>query len=227
MSCERARKYLEGLRGALKSLNFSDDVEKVVDLARRYVDDTEYYVNKGDCETALVTASYAEGLLDALRLIGKANFQWKREERPKVLVGGTFDLLHPGHVELLKEASKYGDVIAVVARDENVRKIRGRDPVLPQEQRAYMLSSIKYVKEAMVGEEDPLESILKVKPDIVFLGPDQFWKEEELKRRLRERGLEVEVIRMKEKKCIPRGICSSRKIVERVLELFCGKKSRE
>ncbi len=224
MSCERAEKYLRGLKEALSSISYSEDVSRVVDLASRYVSDTEYYLRKGDCETALVTASYAEGLLDALRLINKASFKWKRvDERKKVLVGGTFDLLHPGHVELFKEASKYGDVVAVVARDENVKRLRGREPVLPQEQRAYVVSSIKYVKEALIGESDPLESVLKVKPDVIFLGPDQFWDEEELKRELERRGLRVEVVRMREKRCVPRGICSSRKIIERILRMFCKK----
>ncbi len=197
-----------------------------MDLAKRYIEDTKYYIDKGDCETALVTASYAEGLLDSLRMLGLAQFSWKRERPKRVFVAGTFDLLHPGHVELFKEASKLGDVIAVVARDETVRRLKGKPPVLNEEQRRYMVSSIKYVKEAYVGGEDPLETVVKLRPDIVFLGPDQKWDERELEEELKKRGLNAKVMRLKEKRCIPRGICSSSKIIKRVLKLFCPNSRR-
>ncbi|NPA84871.1 MAG: cytidylyltransferase family protein [Crenarchaeota archaeon] len=218
MSCERASKYVSNLERALSGADYPPEVREVVDLAKRYLEDTKYYIERGDCETALVTASYAEGLLDALKILGKAEFSWSGK---KVLVGGTFDLLHPGHVELFKEASRFGDVIAVVARDETVKKLRGREPVLPEEQRRYMVASLKYVKEAVVGGSDPLETVMKLKPDVVFLGPDQKWDERELEEELRKRGLEVKVVRMKEKRCIPKGLCSSSKIIERILKLFC------
>ena len=221
MSCQRAEKYYNNLINVIKNIKYEKVAEKVVDLAKRYIEDTKYYIDKGDCETALVTASYAEGLLDSLRMLGLANFEWTRERPKRVFVAGTFDLLHPGHVELFKEASKLGDVIAVVARDETVKKLKGKPPVLSQEQRRYMVASLKYVKEAHVGGEDPLETVVKLKPDIVFLGPDQKWDEKELEEELRKRGLNVKVMRLKEKKCIPKGICSSSKIIKRVLELFC------
>ncbi len=221
MSCERAEKYYANLRKVIESISFEKKAEEVVDLAKRYIDDTKYYIDKGDCETALVTASYAEGLLDALRILGLANFEWIHEKPKRVFVAGTFDLLHPGHIELFKEASKLGNVIAVVARDETVKKLKGKPPVLNEEQRRYMVSSIKYVKEAHIGGEDPLETVVKLKPDIVFLGPDQRWDERELEEELKKRGLNVRVMRMKEKRCIPKGICSSSKIVKRILELLC------
>ncbi len=227
MSCERAEKYLRGLIEVLNDIKYQESAEKVVELARAYAEDTRYYISKGDCETALVTASYAEGLLDALRMLGLAEFKWPKREKKRVVVGGTFDLLHPGHVELFKEASKLGDVIAIVARDETVRRIRGRDPVLSQEQRRFMVSSIKYVKEAIIGGKDPVETVASLKPDYVLLGPDQGWDERELERELRKRGLNTKVLRMKEKKCIPKGLCSSSKIIQRVLKIFCNCKRGE
>ncbi len=221
MSCQRAEKYYNNLVNVLKSIKYKREAEKVVDLAKRYIDDTKYYIDKGDCETALVTASYAEGLLDSLKMLGLASFEWVREKPKRVFVAGTFDLLHPGHVELFKEASKLGDVIAVVARDETVKKLKGKLPVLSQEQRRYMVASLKYVKEAYVGGKDPLETVVKLKPDIVFLGPDQKWDEKELEEELRKRGLNVKVMRLKEKRCIPKGLCSSSEIIRRILGLFC------
>ncbi|MHA1679090.1 MAG: adenylyltransferase/cytidyltransferase family protein, partial [Promethearchaeota archaeon] len=53
-----------------------------------------------------------------------------QENNKKVLCFGTFDILHPGHVSFLKQARKYGNyLVVVVARDENVKKIKGKYPL--------------------------------------------------------------------------------------------------
>ncbi len=207
---------MENLKGVLKRIEYSNDSENVVDLARRYVDDTEYYLKIGDCETALVTASYAEGLLDALRMMGKAKFEWSRERKPKVLIGGTFEILHPGHVEFMKFASSFGDLYVIVARDENAEKAKGRKVVIPQEQRLEVVKSIRYVKKAILGEKNIIDGIKKVSPDIVILGPDQ---DGNLEEKLKEMG--IKVIRMKERKCRKGFLCSTTEIINRLLEVFC------
>jgi FAD synthetase len=86
-------------------------------------------------------------------------------------VGGTFDILHPGHIFLLKEASKHGDVIVVVARDSTVKRIKGREPIFNEEHRLMMVSSIKYVKKAILGKEstDILEIVEELKPDVIVV----------------------------------------------------------
>ena len=207
---------MKNLKAVIRKMEYEEDVSNVVDLARRYVEDTEYYLERGDCETALVTASYAEGLLDALRMLGKARFEWVREKRPKVLIGGTFEILHPGHLEFMKFASKFGDLYVIVSRDENAEKFKGRKIIIPQDQRLEVVRSIKYVKDAILGEKDIIEGVKKVSPDIVVLGPDQDGKLEE---KLKEMG--IKVIRMEKRKCKKGFICSTTEIINRLLDVFC------
>ncbi|RLF13769.1 MAG: DUF357 domain-containing protein, partial [Thermoprotei archaeon] len=53
----------------------------------------------------------------------------------KVLVAGVFDLIHPGHLFFLQCAKELGEVYVVVARDSTVERIKGRRPVVPEDQR--------------------------------------------------------------------------------------------
>lgn len=106
-----------------------------------------------------------------------------------VLTAGTFDLLHPGHHNTLKYAKSLGDeLIVVIARDETVKKIKGRKPVIPENQRREMIEAIKPVDKAILGSlTDKLEPILKIKPDIIVLGPDQItFDAENLKNELKK-----------------------------------------
>ncbi len=137
----------------------------------------------------------------------------------KVLVAGTFDILHEGHIKMLWEAKALagedGELIVVVARDENVRKFKKRDPVLNESTRAYVVKNLKPVDRVIIGERDPLESIMKIRPDVVALGYDQWMDESWLRRELEDRGLKVEVIRL------PRfGNSSTSSIIRKILTQF-------
>ncbi len=116
----------------------------------------------------------------------------------RVVVAGTFDILHPGHVYLITEALKLGEVIVVVARDKNVLSIKNHPVVIPEEQRRYMVESLKGVKRAVLGTEgsDFLSVIEELHPDILLLGPNQIVSHEEIQEELRCRGLETEVRRL-------------------------------
>jgi FAD synthetase len=233
---DRVRAYIENVRQALeqlKDLAKDGKAQKIVELAKSYVEDTVYYLEAGDEETALATISYAEGLLDALKWLGIADIEWKplsaMLKRRRVLVAGTFDIIHPGHIELLKHAWRLGEVYVVVARDSNATKIKGRRPVVPEEQRLAVVSSLKYVSKAVLGsEKDLLEPITKIKPDYILLGPDQWAREEWLRGELAKRGLSAEVIRMENVVECP--LCSSTKIAckarEVVNEKTCNSASR-
>ena len=93
----------------------------------------------------------------------------------KVLVAGTFDILHPGHIFLINEAAKLGEVHVIVATDKNREKFSGKLPIIPEEQRLKVIKSLKNVKKAKLGRKDnnKLVTISEINPDIILLGPDQ------------------------------------------------------
>jgi len=123
-------------------------------------------------------------------------------KREKIVVtAGTFDILHPGHYYTLRYAKSLGDkLIVIVARDETVEKIKGRKPIIPEEQRRFMVETLKPVDKAILGSlNNMLEPILDIKPDIIVLGPDQrTYDVEQLKEELKRYNLDVEVVRCKE-----------------------------
>ncbi len=135
----------------------------------------------------------------------------------KVIATGTFDILHPGHIAFLEEAKKLGDyLIVIVARDKNVK--HKPKPIIPEEQRLKVVSSLKVVDEAVLGDEtDIFKPVEKFKPDIIALGFDQHFDEDWLKNELKKRGLNCKVIRIKTK--VDCELCSSAKIIERILKI--------
>ncbi len=141
----------------------------------------------------------------------------------RVLVAGTFDLIHEGHIKMLWEAKKLagddGELIVVIARDRNVKRFKGRFPVIRESSRAYIVKNLKPVDRVVLGEREPLESIVKIKPDVIALGYDQWADERWLTEELRKREMEVKVVRL------PRfGDSSSSSIIARIVKLFCSGK---
>jgi len=92
----------------------------------------------------------------------------------RVLVFGTFDRLHPGHKFLLTEAGKRGDLTVVVARDANVRRIKGRLPTQNESERAEEIRRAFPRAGVILGDsEDYLRPIREQMPDLILLGYDQ------------------------------------------------------
>ncbi len=210
----------KALNKALTTFRGGDNERYVLNLAKDYLSDAKYYFSIRDYITALACISYAEGLLDALKFLGYVDIDWVREKPRKVLIGGTFDILHPGHIYYIKEASKYGLVYAVVATDRNVKKIKGREPILPQEHRLELVSSIKYVYKAFLGDErDLMKPIEQIKPDLVILGPDQPINEEVILRRANKLNLNLEVIRLPNR--VGGTEYSSTNIIRKILQRYC------
>jgi FAD synthetase len=119
--------------------------------------------------------------------------------KKRVLIAGTFDLIHPGHLYLIQEAAKIGEVHVIVSTDKNREKYSGETPVIPQEQRLEVIKNIKNVKEARLGRDDndTLKTVQEINPDIILLGPDQKYDIETLKEGLSKKGLKnVEVKRL-------------------------------
>ncbi len=97
--------------------------------------------------------------------------------RPKVLVSGCYDELHSGHVAFLKEAASHGDVYVSLGSDATVQALKKRKTVCSEEERRYMLESLRFVKEVHIGPDtgSPLDFaplLDTIKPDIFFVNAD-------------------------------------------------------
>ena len=96
----------------------------------------------------------------------------------RIFVNGTFDILHPGHVQLLNYAKSLGDTLTVgIDSDRRVAEKKGPSrPVNGVGDRAYMLQNLKAVDHIVIFDSDEeLEQCIKVvKPDIMVVGSD--WK---------------------------------------------------
>jgi cytidyltransferase-like protein len=97
--------------------------------------------------------------------------------RKKVVVTGTYDWFHSGHVRFFEEVSTYGDLYVVVGHDANIRLLKGEGhPLLPQAERRYLVGSIKCVKQALIssgdGWLDADPEIRRLKPDIYAVNED-------------------------------------------------------
>ena len=92
-----------------------------------------------------------------------------------VFTNGCFDIIHSGHLDLLKEAKSYGDKLIVgLNSDKSISKLKGPDrPIINQSERKKILSALKFVDEVIIfNEENPLKLIKKLKPNILVKGAD-------------------------------------------------------
>ncbi len=99
------------------------------------------------------------------------------EAKPKVVVTGCYDWLHTGHIRFFEEASAYGDLFVVVGHDANLRRLKGEGhPMFSQEERRYMVQSIRFVRSAMIssgdGWLDAEPEIMRIKPNIYLVNED-------------------------------------------------------
>ena len=100
----------------------------------------------------------------------------------RVYTGGTFDLFHSGHVNLLrrcKEIACNGEVIVSLNTDEFIEKYKGKKPVCTYEERKYVLESCRYVDSVVpnIGGSDSKISILIVNPNYIVIGSDWVYKD--------------------------------------------------
>jgi cytidyltransferase-like protein len=100
-----------------------------------------------------------------------------RSTRKKVLVTGSFDWLHSGHIRFFEETSAIGDLYVVVGHDENIRFLKGNGhPLFSADERRYMVQSIRYVTQALIstghGWMDAEPEIATIKPDIYAVNED-------------------------------------------------------
>lgn len=116
-----------------------------------------------------------------------------------VLVGGVFDLIHPGHIHTLKAAKSHGDVlIVVVARTSTAMTINKERRIYHEEDmRRELVSSLSFVDLAIIGKEGTLyDTVEYVRPDIIALGYDQAHSEKDVAYNCQIRNLNVRVTRL-------------------------------
>ena len=121
--------------------------------------------------------------------------------RVKVMAFGAFDVLHLGHLRMLKQAQKLGDrLVVVVASDAILEKGKGHKAYFNEDERRELVASFRYVDKAIRGDRhNTLEPILKEKPDVIAFGYDQPKKPSELLEELKSAGLRKlpKIVRLK------------------------------
>ena len=101
---------------------------------------------------------------------------WRGQQRGKVVfTNGVFDLVHPGHVDVLLAARRAGDALVVgLNTDESVRRLKGVGrPIRPLADRAYVLAAFAMVDAVVAFEQDtPLQLVQSLRPDVLVKGGD-------------------------------------------------------
>ena len=102
--------------------------------------------------------------------------RWREQQRGRVVfTNGVFDLLHPGHVDVLLGARRSGDHLVVgLNSDASVQRLKGPErPVRSEAERAYVLAAFEMVNCVVVFEQDtPLELIRLLRPEVLVKGGD-------------------------------------------------------
>lgn len=146
--------------------------------------------------------------------------------KTKVMAVGTFDILHLGHLNYLREAKKQGDeLVVVIACDKTVREHK-HEPLMEEDVRKEMVGALDPVDKAIVGGEgDRFETVEEVDPDIIALGYDQRHQEEKLIEDLQVRGMDhIEVKRMSHHE---HELDGTRKIFRKIIDWYSMKKKLE
>lgn len=144
------------------------------------------------------------------------------KKKTVVLASGVFDLLHLGHVRFLEDAKKAGGknakLIVIIARDSTVEKMKGRKPIMSEDQRCALVESLKVVDEAVLGVEhfDIGEVIKQIKPDVIALGYDQAEMENQVKQYVKAHKLPIRIVRIG--KFGENTLDSSSKIRQKIIE---------
>lgn len=116
----------------------------------------------------------------------------------KVMVAGTFDIFHLGHEYFLREARKLGyELIVVIARDENVFRIKGRRAKNSEDKRLNKVLESKIADKIILGNKGNIFDIIEeIKPNVICLGYDQPIDEIKLKQEIDKRKLKMEIFRL-------------------------------
>jgi D-beta-D-heptose 7-phosphate kinase / D-beta-D-heptose 1-phosphate adenosyltransferase len=134
-------------------------------------------------ELASAMASDVMGMSFKYKEISELNgliFELRKKGKRIVLTNGCFDLLHQGHIRLLSESKKLGDILVVAIDDDlSVRKLKGRGrPIINQNNRVGILSALDSVDYVVVFSSDSLLNLIEViRPDVLTKGSNYLSEE--------------------------------------------------
>ncbi|MGE5781232.1 MAG: adenylyltransferase/cytidyltransferase family protein [Nitrososphaerales archaeon] len=178
--------------GSLYVSNLDKDVEFLQRLQDRYQLDKKFFYSR-------ILELTKIGLIEKNK---DSNFRLStlgRETLTVVLVGGVFDILHPGHISTLKSAKSYGDVlIVIIATTSTATKIKKNRVIYHNEElRKEMVSALSFVDLALIGRKGTLfDTVEYVRPDIIALGYDQTHTEKYISENCKKRNIDARVIRL-------------------------------
>lgn len=178
--------------GSLYVSNLDKDVEFLQRLQDRYQLDKKFFYSR-------ILELTKIGLIEKNK---DSNFRLStlgRETLTVVLVGGVFDILHPGHISTLKSAKSYGDVlIVIIATTSTATKIKKNRVIYHNEElRKEMVSALSFVDLALIGRKGTLfDTVEYVRPDIIALGYDQTHTEKYISENCKKRNIDTRVIRL-------------------------------
>ncbi len=119
----------------------------------------------------------------------------------RVMVFGTFDILHQGHKNFFKQARKLSNnvfLIVSVARDLNVKKIKGKKPLYNELERLDFVKKTGLANIVVLGSKNSfLAHIVECKPHVIALGYDQVAYTQNLEKKLLQKGLKVKIVKLK------------------------------
>ena len=144
---------------------------------------------------------------------------WKNDfTGTTVATNGVFDLLHPGHMEYLEEASELGEALIIALNsDASVKALKDpRRPIIAESERAYMLASLECVSKVILFEDlEALNTLLDIKPDIYVKGGDYTIDtiNQNERRALEERDIEIKILKFK-------AGFSTTKMIEKIIQAY-------
>lgn len=116
----------------------------------------------------------------------------------KVMIFGTFDFVHPGHLHFFAQAKRHGDeLVVVIARDSTAAFTKGKQPFFDEHERLLMVQATRLVDRAILGDADDVYKVIgDEKPDVICLGYDQSFFVDKLAPKIKEFGLTTRIIRL-------------------------------
>jgi FAD synthetase len=116
----------------------------------------------------------------------------------KVMLFGTFNVIHPGHLNLFRQAKSFGDKLyVVVARDSTVEELKNYNPI-GEIQRMHNLKKVPIIDEVILGDPfDRFKAIKNIKPDVICIGYDQAFFVKELEAFIAENNQDIMIMKLR------------------------------